>query len=206
VGLVLCVLSFGNPQWNRWVYVWQEYVIEKNGGGILHMPVDYSGTWNMWERDGTLVYTINFLNGINHGYLLIYHGNGNIHTKDNWVNGQMNGPSFSYFPNGNIDTVSGNKDGKIHGRMSSYYENGFLRFVCTFVDGDQSGLVRYYSNDGKVNSLMYVNQNPNGTGAKETYIYSKDENIDNRKKYAHLLKDHPELLENIETSGKKKKK
>jgi len=44
--LILCVLSFGNPQWGKWVYVWQAYYLDKE---IESPNSDFTGMWNDWN-------------------------------------------------------------------------------------------------------------------------------------------------------------
>jgi len=106
----LCILSFGNPQWGRWVYRWQCYILERN-----------------------------------------------VHTNIVWI--------------------------KNHG-----IERTQIKILSNY-----KGVWKHWPMRGLPYCVTYFDDS-----GKEVVLYDKDKNIDNRKKYKHLLKDHPELLEGVD--------
>ena len=94
--VILCLLSFGNPQWGKWVYMWQTYVItspEWPGqkiddsvnakwyifltGMYLANPhqkrSSYSGEWKHWNKDGQLECIFQMVDGELTGDQLMVH-------------------------------------------------------------------------------------------------------------------------------------
>ena len=56
IGFV-CVVVFGNPQWNRWIYILQSAV------GPVDRPSDFTGTWRTWYANGQLKAQGDFIDG-----------------------------------------------------------------------------------------------------------------------------------------------
>jgi len=92
----LGVLAFGNPQWHKWIYVFQVYVINKRGGEyqyvisttdyhcpiskkhlcrFLIQPENYSGEWKDWCEQGHLLIEEIYVGG--HIAFRIDHRSGN---------------------------------------------------------------------------------------------------------------------------------
>jgi len=101
----LAVLRFGNPQWHRWIYVFQCYYwpghkLEMTIGDNLYSspvfynfispPENYTGKWKLWYKNGGLKESVNFNNGKLNGPSVYYFSSGRIRAKINWQNGDLN--------------------------------------------------------------------------------------------------------------------
>lgn len=52
--VIFSFLSFGNPQINKYVYMFQAYVFPKHEGGWIEPELNYKGTWKYWSASGHL--------------------------------------------------------------------------------------------------------------------------------------------------------
>ncbi len=93
------VLLFGNPGWNKWVYIAQEYYYPGNGeshirddeGGQLCWqytdnlrPAKHNGLWKVWSQDGRLIARIHLKNG-SAEKIVEYRPDGTIRTNLDWT-------------------------------------------------------------------------------------------------------------------------
>ena len=72
--LAICtaVLFLGNPQSNKYIYMFQAYVL----GRKLEQPCDFNGTWRVWRPNGRIESEREFRNGFWSGRQRTYHPNG----------------------------------------------------------------------------------------------------------------------------------
>jgi len=102
VGFVLALLSWGNPQWGKWTYMWQAYVIrdEDTGSGFelrwtmvniinidhgpIELPKQYTGNWKHWDEQGDLISITTFEDGIEIGFQYGYESDGDLETLNFW--------------------------------------------------------------------------------------------------------------------------
>jgi hypothetical protein len=56
-------LRYGNPQWNRWIYIYQANVWPKWSEGHIPCPKDYTGTLTHWYSNGKKAYEGNVCTG-----------------------------------------------------------------------------------------------------------------------------------------------
>lgn len=47
------LLRYGNPQWNRHIYIYQAWHMGDTNYADQARPEDYTGTWRRWSRDGS---------------------------------------------------------------------------------------------------------------------------------------------------------
>jgi len=99
LGLLFYLLSFGNPQWGKWIYMWQGFVWPakkfeyKNPGYISGMdtksvlvgnpqvsivPDNYTGRWRIWNKSGILLSDMHFKNGSNVGVVRSWDESGKL--------------------------------------------------------------------------------------------------------------------------------
>ena len=75
---ILALLAFGDPQWSRYVYIFQARIYPANfDHGIIGVPSDYSGLWVDYSYDDYnrrihVVGEANYLNGVLHGTSTTY--------------------------------------------------------------------------------------------------------------------------------------
>jgi hypothetical protein len=108
--LILCLLCFGNPQWGKWVYMWQAYVLPQEEGssmwaydglhgklflyssfdipevkvGHLSCSNNFSGTWKVWSDYGDLISTTEMSNGLCKGIQVEYANDGRVLILCHW--------------------------------------------------------------------------------------------------------------------------
>jgi len=49
----LGILRFGNPQWHKYVYIFQAHYFPKYKNGMI-FPQNKNGIWNVWDNKGYL--------------------------------------------------------------------------------------------------------------------------------------------------------
>lgn len=64
------ILLFGNPQWNKNIYLFQAYIYPKAEEGWIEPPDDYSGRWVIWVPDGRKWLECEYINGLRNGRYL----------------------------------------------------------------------------------------------------------------------------------------
>ena len=127
----LVLMTYGNPQWGKHVYMWQAYVYP------AYKVQDYKG--------------------------------GGIKFGDEY-------PLISISPE------------NFTGVWRTWYRSGIPYIEEHLVDGHNVGLMIWYSKDGSLFNLLHSKKNVTAV------VYSSLNKIDKRSKYAHILKDRPELL------------
>lgn len=160
---VLGGLRFGNPQWNRWIFIFQAYVSPGDPNRLLWPPQmraaahscafcfdpdGFTGVWRTWEANGELHSEREFVNNLPHG---IWRGLSGSETP--W------GDSIRYEMH--------YRRGKLHGKAARAGLGVADRFFGTlpfavareeaeYVDGKQVGpLVYFYANGDKCGEIEY---------------------------------------------------
>lgn len=87
IGFVALVLSFGNPQWSKCIYVFQAYWLQRPP----HCPDNFSGVWREWDLDGVLQSEQHFKDGILHGESTTWHSDGHVASKQSYEHGNPAG-------------------------------------------------------------------------------------------------------------------
>lgn len=183
IGIPLCVLSFGNPQWGKWVYCWQCYVYPKGEHHFIHPPKNFSGVWNSWyengllksfttfddgaidglsrdySKDGILTDEWCFANNVQHGTCKRFNKlTGNLVQQIEWHHGAMQGPFVHYYPSGHIES------------FALWDQNG-SKIAYSYTETDVLFRIR-----------VWLAPLPNGR-SQSKIIYEPSKNIDLRYKY-----------------------
>jgi len=119
VGTVL-LLRYGNPQWNRWIYIFQRFHWKKD---YIEMPEDYSGKWMEWKKNGDPVSLENFQNGIKNGPYKKWE-DGNLVEFGKYLNDRLNGIKIIYYKGGNVYSKTPFLNGQWHGKNQAWYNSG----------------------------------------------------------------------------------
>lgn len=133
--LMLCFLSYGNPQSGKWVYMWQAYVYPKHNHEEvwLNQNNDYTGEWRYWSERGTLLGKYDLKNGV-------------------VVNSKL------YFENGVLkSSMDLKKDFVQEGLTKLFYEDGKLNNCASFYDGQLNGFETYFHKNGQLKSATMSN-------------------------------------------------
>ncbi len=99
IGVPLCVLTYGNPQWGKYVYMWQSYVLDRN---LEVLNNYYTGTWTVWDKDGTKLHATEWLNGVRDGTHRSWYTNGQVYEEIDYANGQRHGEHKQYWRKGGL--------------------------------------------------------------------------------------------------------
>ena len=94
-----------------------------------------------------------FENGKEHGLRETYHSNGLVWCRHNYKEGILNGYSECFHEDGKKDDRGLYKDGYREGLLETYhYPDGWLQYTITYKRGEPHGLVKYFIEDGSVES------------------------------------------------------
>jgi len=117
----LGILRFGNPQWNKWIFIFQAYYWPARGNdiqidGALNGPYDgrgdeiwitppknFTGIIRNWRKNGEQYFEAEFKNGELDGQVIFWYENGNIGNKKYYEKGEVNGELIRWYSNGKID-------------------------------------------------------------------------------------------------------
>lgn len=126
--LLICIvlLAFGNPQWNKYIYLFQADYYPKSrqmykinnkdlvSEYAIPPKTNYTGVWSDWEANGKLMRSITYRNGTPHGLSLVYH-----RFHDSLL---IRGYSYK---------------GKTHGPLKIYDESGNIAYSGVYVKGEK---------------------------------------------------------------------
>lgn len=88
-GIIFCVLRYGDPQANKYIYMFQAYVLPGGYSEGMIYPHNleeskrYSGIWRMWYRNGSLMEETTFVQGLANGPFRHWHENGCLAVEGN---------------------------------------------------------------------------------------------------------------------------
>lgn len=82
--LVAGLVRFANPQWNRWIYVFQAYISPTYEDGIISPPNSFTGTWTMWYRNGQIRERCGYRQGRRHGECVAWSKTGS-QQQSQWI-------------------------------------------------------------------------------------------------------------------------
>ena len=117
------VLTYGNPQWHRWVYIWQS--LREKHGAEMARPRDYTGVWRRWYVGG-------------------------VTGLSTYEAGRLHGPTKTFYSNGMPWTEQNWQHGVAHGVGRVWYEDGQLRVEDHWKRGEPDGRQRYWDMNGKL--------------------------------------------------------
>lgn len=96
---VIVVARFGNPTWNKWIYIFQEYHFSRKGECIITedegdqycwlytdniRPKNYNGIWKVWSPDGRLITKMHLQEGAV-DRMVEYRPDGQMRTQIDWA-------------------------------------------------------------------------------------------------------------------------
>lgn len=90
-----------------------------------HIP--FTGTMKINYHNGSVLSTIDWLNGQREGEELLYFRNQNKAQRAFYKHGELTGQFIQYFENGHIQLIVEYDKGQVNGTYSLYYKNGRLQ-------------------------------------------------------------------------------
>lgn len=171
VGGLFCLLAFGNPQWNKYVYLFQAYLFSS----LPSRPHNYSGQWIGWFGDGNVWKIGSFHNGKPHGEHIKYHSNGNVAEKCNYkIDGVTEFENYTF--NGElVRKYVIDKDGQIFSEVRTphyrYHKvKNFGKYNIRREYSHQDELVSVVSQDNAYGNAMHI-------------VFDRNEGIDRRAEF-----------------------
>jgi antitoxin component YwqK of YwqJK toxin-antitoxin module len=203
---MLALLSFGNPGWSKYVYMFQAYVYPKdvrpNNSYLvrLKMPEKFSGIWKEYSNEGNLLISSECLNGKLHGIQKEFNKTGeSIIQKTVYDNGSV--LVMAYYDDGKLytfwDHTLVNK-GNLY-VASLWKSNGRFKTIQSFYEIKKDGST-YYKKNGlkigfdeseKVNKLEMWKDNELKNSNLNYSYYMND--IKGTVKYLKQVKDKYDL-------------
>ena len=122
-------LSFGNPQWSRWVYIFQAYVWRWNVPSFsdkswIAPPVGHTGLWRTWWSNGKLRSEMCLGSGIRNGICREWHENGVMASEATYANNIIYGMLSMWYQSGQPSKQGAYIQGKKDGRWIEWNEKG----------------------------------------------------------------------------------
>jgi len=156
---VVSVFRFGNPQWNRWIYIFQAYYFPKYKGGFIKPTDNFTGNFRAWYKNGDLYYSQFYLYGKRHGKWFVFYENNRKYLEIDFKNGLEHGSSKSWNEDGYITSFVQHLEGKKHGVYMSFYSNGNIKFKVNLLFGKITGKAYGYDKHGKLIKVRHHNKN-----------------------------------------------
>ena len=182
VFVALGLLVFGNPQWNKRVYMFQAFVHPKYNQGRIPPPAEFSGTWITWDEHGNRIVEQQYRdgkldgkeihwttlgnksaereykNGLLHGKETVWLGNQRKYEK-HYKNGEPDGPVTYWGDNDLVSVINNFKNGKLHGTQITYFKNGKKSREENYADGKRVGkATSWYENGQKESEEFFKNR------------------------------------------------
>jgi hypothetical protein len=123
VAACLAILRFGNPQWSRYIFIFQRYFSPRHLS-IMEPPKGYSGTWRTWWLNGLKCTETQYVDGLAEGRFTAWYSNGQK-AREAWLeHDREEGPALYWAPSGRKKRERTFKNGEIHGMETEWDENG----------------------------------------------------------------------------------
>lgn len=117
----VAVLRFGNPQWHKYIYLFQAHVWP---GEEPQPPSDFTGTWRAWWKNGQLRESIDFRNGRFDGEYLQWHPNGTRWESSTYQDDDLDGPTLMWNAQGQKRLQGEWRNNRQHGRWLRWDDSG----------------------------------------------------------------------------------
>jgi MORN repeat variant len=131
LGFIVAVFVYGNPQWNRFIYIFRQYVMKIE----MKRPEHYTGVQKGWFPNGRL--------------------GGEAH----FVKGELNGKMTSWYPSGKKQSEQWYLQGSRRGKWTNWDEKGNVLNQCEYRNGEPwEGLCYIY--DMKAWQAVYKDGKP----------------------------------------------
>jgi len=157
----LAVLRLGNPQWSKFIYIFQcyywpadqyEFGSASSKYYVIYKPLNFTGTWKTWNKNGRIESEENYLNDLKNGLHRGWYENGQIAYEDNYLNQIRHGVQREWYENGQIKTEEHLEDGMRHGRRIEWFKNGNLKSDNNYEYIIEHGQQLYWYENGNMES------------------------------------------------------
>jgi hypothetical protein len=109
ISSLYCILRFGNPQWNKYIFLYQRRLSWEGP----RPPKGYTGVWKKWiQGSGHLSSLTEYRNGAKHGKRLAWRSHGRRASEGTYVNGVRHGPWKQWDRDGTLSASGEYRDGR----------------------------------------------------------------------------------------------
>ena len=136
---------------------WSEHFVIDNGR-VLQDSTLFSG-YIVAYQEGRLIARTGYLDGRQHGDMLLYYPDGSLKQRRPYVHGEKHGEHLGYHPSGQLAFKYYFVNGKSEGTHFEWYEDGHLRAEMNYADGYELGQQRVWRPDGKLRSNYITREN-----------------------------------------------
>jgi len=119
-------------------------------GLIFYQDKPFSGTALTYNELGKTVVSIDYLNGIKHGWHKKWFDDGTLSFEANYRDGKRHGITKSWWKNGNIRSESNFVNGIAQGVQMQWYQSGVKFKRINLKDGKEEGLQQSWRENGKI--------------------------------------------------------
>lgn len=130
----LAVLRFGNPQWAKYVYIFQAYV---SPAKQPDPPTNFTGTWITWYKNGQMMNSVTFKNGRIDGRDVAWHPNGQRWWLATYEEDELHGPTYTWNQEGRKTLEGSYHRERRHGKWIMWGENGEVVLEEWYLCGKQ---------------------------------------------------------------------
>ncbi len=138
--LVPILLLFGNPQWNKWIYIAQH---TRMWGLLSDMkpPVvldEYTGVWVKWYKNGSMSSYGRYVGGKEEGCFRHWSWwpENTLSSEEYYTNGVIQ-RMYIFYPTGKKKTELNFKDGKKNGVIRGWHKDGAIAFEHEYRNGQE---------------------------------------------------------------------
>ena len=200
---LFCFLSYGNPQFSKYVYLWQTYILQENvtyqgENPVLDRSHDFTGTWREWYASGALSTEAEYKDGVPNGIFKSWNEDGSLSMQWNMVNGQLHGQSFTFYKNGQKEKCIEYNMGKEDGMALYWSKDGQLQYVQKYKNDLPIGIANYFTNRGKLKKIEYWDGKTEFDNIPSKIIYDPSKSIDLRPQYAKEIAEFEAELAKFE--------
>ena len=173
-----------------------------------------NGIEKIYYIQGTLAYTVNYINGKRDGKLIWLDKKGRKLAQMNYKNGKLEGDEIAYFKNATVKHIVKYVNDMKEGLQKEYYDNGQLALVVPYVHNKKEGVQKEYTYDDKLYSeVLYKNNYKEGVqkwydkdgNVLKTELFKMDRPVNVMKEIEEKKEEPNILINNIDFSPKKVK-
>lgn len=139
LGSIILLLRYGNPQWSRYIFMFQAYVYPADNSLFLNYESNPNGVTRAWDKCGRLCYeerrVDNKLNGIQRQWHL-----GVLVSEEQYDMGELHGVSSYWYSNGQKESVKIYEHGNPVGKWIEWDKNGSMTSAVDYGDSVNSSV------------------------------------------------------------------
>jgi len=203
----LLLLSYGNPQASKYVFMWQVYVWPKFEAGPSG---NFTGTWRTWYSNGQLWSEDNYVNGLRHGKSRMFLENGLMFVERDLIGDQFSGLIKYYdMEEGYLLRVVSYRNGLTNGIGLVYSPKGDV--LQRRLERNNRSIMTFKYSIGEILDQIRLHEYGDSKTLQYTWkiVYDKSENVDKRSEYTKEIAEFKTELAKFEkehllkeTSGK----